>query len=82
MKVLARSSPTAKYFDSNRIGEIIMSEAEVKISRREQILQAVVHMLEINPGGKITTANIAKTEGFQRPHCIATSLVKRKCLKA
>jgi TetR/AcrR family transcriptional regulator len=40
-----------------------MSEAEVKISRREQILQAVVHMLEINPGGKITTANIAKTVG-------------------
>lgn len=40
-----------------------MSEAEVKVSRREQILQAVVHMLEINPGGKITTANIAKTVG-------------------
>lgn len=40
-----------------------MSEAEVKIPRREQILQAVVHMLEINPGGKITTANIAKTVG-------------------
>lgn len=40
-----------------------MSESEVKISRREQILQAVVHMLEVNPGGKITTANIAKTVG-------------------
>ncbi|MEH6450046.1 MAG: nucleoid occlusion factor SlmA [Oleispira sp.] len=40
-----------------------MSEVEVKISRRDQILQAVVHMLEINPGGKITTANIAKTVG-------------------
>lgn len=40
-----------------------MSETEVKISRREQILQAVVHMLESNPGGKITTANIAKTVG-------------------
>jgi len=40
-----------------------MSEVEVKISRREQILQAVVHMLETNPGGKITTANIAKTVG-------------------
>jgi TetR/AcrR family transcriptional regulator len=40
-----------------------MSEVEVKISRREQILQAVVHMLEINPGGRITTANIAKTVG-------------------
>ncbi len=40
-----------------------MSETEVKISRRDQILQAVVHMLEINPGGKITTANIAKTVG-------------------
>jgi len=63
MKVLARSSPTAKYFDSNRIGKLLWSEAEVKISRREQILQAVVHMLEINPGGKITTANIAKTVG-------------------
>ncbi|MFT4764093.1 MAG: TetR/AcrR family transcriptional regulator [Oleispira sp.] len=41
----------------------MMSETEVKISRREQILQAVVHMLEANPGGKITTANIAKTVG-------------------
>lgn len=40
-----------------------MSEADVKISRREQILQALVHMLESNPGGKITTANIAKTVG-------------------
>lgn len=40
-----------------------MSETEVKISRREQILQAVVHMLETNPGGRITTANIAKTVG-------------------
>ena len=41
----------------------MMSETEVKISRRDQILQAVVHMLEANPGGKITTANIAKTVG-------------------
>jgi TetR/AcrR family transcriptional regulator len=40
-----------------------MSGPEVKISRRDQILQAVVHMLESNPGGKITTANIAKTVG-------------------
>lgn len=40
-----------------------MSETEVKISRRDQILQAVVHMLEADPGGKITTANIAKTVG-------------------
>lgn len=40
-----------------------MSVADVKISRREQILQAVVQMLESNPGGKITTANIAKTVG-------------------
>lgn len=40
-----------------------MSETEVKISRRDQILQAVVHMLESNPGGKITTANIAKNVG-------------------
>jgi TetR/AcrR family transcriptional regulator len=41
----------------------MMSETEVKISRRDQILQAVVHMLEANPGGKIPTANIAKTVG-------------------
>tara|TARA_B100001059_G_C17834271_1_gene586833 strand:- start:370 stop:975 length:606 start_codon:yes stop_codon:yes gene_type:complete len=41
----------------------MMNETEVKISRRDQILQAVVHMLEANPGGKITTANIAKTVG-------------------
>lgn len=41
----------------------MMSETEVKLSRRDQILQAVVHMLESDPGSKITTANIAKTVG-------------------
>lgn len=40
-----------------------MGDTDIKISRREQILQAVVQMLESNPGGKITTANIAKTVG-------------------
>ena len=40
-----------------------MSDTDIKISRKEQILQAVVQMLESNPGGKITTANIAKAVG-------------------
>ena len=40
-----------------------MSETEVKLSRKEQILQALVHMLETNAGARITTANIAKTVG-------------------
>jgi TetR/AcrR family transcriptional regulator len=40
-----------------------MSEREAKISRKEQILQSLAHMLEINPGARITTANLAKEVG-------------------
>ena len=32
-------------------------------SRRQQILQALAHMLETEPGGRITTAGLAKTVG-------------------
>jgi len=32
-------------------------------SRREQILQALAHMLETSPGARITTAGLAKTVG-------------------
>ena len=34
-----------------------------KVSRRDQILQALVHMLETQPGARITTANLAKEVG-------------------
>jgi len=37
--------------------------AEVKLSRKDQILQALVHMLETQPGARITTANLAKQVG-------------------
>lgn len=41
-----------------------MSETEdVKLNRREQILQALAHMLEMNPGTRITTAALAKEVG-------------------
>ncbi|MBL4794393.1 MAG: nucleoid occlusion factor SlmA [Pseudomonadales bacterium] len=40
-----------------------MQEQEPKISRRDQILQALAEMLEANPGGRITTANLAKHVG-------------------
>lgn len=43
-----------------------MSEAgtpATKVSRRDQILQALVHMLETQPGARITTANLAKEVG-------------------
>lgn len=36
---------------------------ETKISRRDQILQALAHMLESGQASKITTANLAKTVG-------------------
>ena len=39
-----------------------MSEQE-KISRREQILQCLAQMLEVNPGQRITTAALAKEVG-------------------
>ena len=40
-----------------------MTETVVKISRREQILQALAHMLEKSPGRRITTAKLAKEVG-------------------
>ena len=40
-----------------------MSEQNENISRRDQILQALVHMLETNPGARITTASLAKAVG-------------------
>ncbi len=39
-----------------------MSEKD-KLSRREQILQALAKMLEVNPGQRITTAALAKEVG-------------------
>lgn len=36
---------------------------EEKISRKEQILQALAHMLEAEPGGRVTTAGLAREVG-------------------
>ncbi len=40
-----------------------MTRAEVKISRRQAILQALAQELENNPGERITTAQLAKSLG-------------------
>lgn len=40
-----------------------MATRERKASRKEQILQALAHMLEATPGGRITTAALAKEVG-------------------
>ena len=40
-----------------------MAETIERTSRRKQILQALAHMLEINPGGRITTSALAKEVG-------------------
>ncbi|MCA6062437.1 nucleoid occlusion factor SlmA [Thalassolituus marinus] len=40
-----------------------MSDNSEKMSRRDQILQALAHMLETNPGARITTASLAKAVG-------------------
>lgn len=40
-----------------------MSDNSEKMSRRDQILQALAHMLESNPGARITTASLAKAVG-------------------
>ena len=40
-----------------------MSKQLEKASRKEQILQALAHMLENNPGGRITTSALAKEVG-------------------
>lgn len=41
-----------------------MTKPEQKISRKQEILQALAHMLEISPGTRITTAALAKQVGF------------------
>jgi len=41
-----------------------MTKSEQKISRRQEILQALAHMLEVSPGTRITTAALAKQVGF------------------
>ncbi|OUS27311.1 nucleoid occlusion factor SlmA [Gammaproteobacteria bacterium 45_16_T64] len=40
-----------------------MQNSQKKISRKEQILQALASMLEASPGGRITTAALAKEVG-------------------
>jgi len=40
-----------------------MTKNNNKISRRQQILQALAHMLEASPGARITTAALAKEVG-------------------
>ena len=37
--------------------------SEEKVSRKDQILQALAHMLEAEPGGRITTAGLAREVG-------------------
>ncbi|GMR16202.1 MAG: nucleoid occlusion factor SlmA [Gammaproteobacteria bacterium] len=40
-----------------------MSENEKKPSRKQQILEALAHELEVNPGERITTAGLARAVG-------------------
>lgn len=40
-----------------------MTEKSTKVSRRDQILQSLAHMLEASPGARITTAGLAKEVG-------------------
>ncbi|WP_020210638.1 nucleoid occlusion factor SlmA [Gilvimarinus chinensis] len=40
-----------------------MSKTNQKVSRRQQILEALAHMLEASPGARITTAALAKEVG-------------------
>jgi len=40
-----------------------MPDNQTKTNRRQQILESLVHMLEINPGCRITTAALAKEVG-------------------
>lgn len=40
-----------------------MTENEKKPSRRQQILEALAHELEVNPGERITTAGLARAVG-------------------
>jgi TetR/AcrR family transcriptional regulator len=40
-----------------------MPDNQTKTNRRQQILESLVHMLEVNPGCRITTAALAKEVG-------------------
>lgn len=42
---------------------LTMSKPSTKVSRRQQILESLAHMLEISPGARITTAALAKEVG-------------------
>lgn len=41
-----------------------MTKPEQKISRKQEILQALAHMLEVSAGDRITTAKLAQQVGF------------------
>ncbi|BFM04951.1 nucleoid occlusion factor SlmA [Halioxenophilus aromaticivorans] len=41
-----------------------MTKSEQKISRKQEILQALAHMLEVSAGDRITTAKLAQQVGF------------------
>jgi TetR/AcrR family transcriptional regulator len=46
-----------------RPDKVFMTKNNNKISRRQQILQALAHMLEVSPGARITTAALAREVG-------------------
>ena len=43
-----------------------------KVSRKDQILQALARMLETSPGGRVTTAALAKEVGCIRSGAVST----------
>ncbi len=58
-----------------------MASSNQKQSRRDQILQALAHMLETSPGQRITTARLAAEVGYPRPRSIDIFPARRECSK-
>ncbi len=60
--------PDGAYAEKSWQFGIFMTQANeqkaAKISRKEQILQSLGHMLEKNPGTRITTSSLAKEVGL------------------
>ena len=56
-----------------------MASSNQKQSRRDQILQALAHMLETSPGQRITTARLAAEVGVSRRPSTGIFPARRGC---
>ena len=59
-----------------------MTKSSTKVSRRQQILESLAHMLEASPGARITTAALAREVGVSEAALYRHFPSKSKCSRA